>query len=82
MKYVGIVLLSWVARTTLAAAIARPPEIARSRQPGIDCGPKRCLWQASNQAKHDALVQIGVRLEADAHQRASGLRFLASASFW
>jgi hypothetical protein len=45
-------------------------------------GPEVNLQVTADDGADDDLVEIGVRLEADRHQRTSGVCFLESASFW
>ena len=57
-------------------------EVVESRQPAVGRGSKVGFGQASKHSCHDGLVQVCVRLEADAHQRTAGVCLFASASFW
>ena len=47
-----------------------------------DSGSEVNRRHTPNDGREDDLVEIGIRLKADRYQRASGVCFLASASFW
>lgn len=57
-------------------------EIVEPHQPSLGRGAEVGLGKASQHGRNDDLVQVRVRLEADAHQRTSGVCLFASASFW
>ena len=51
-------------------------ETSRGRSPDVN------FLVTVGDGADDDLVEVGVRLEADRHQRTSGMCFFASASFW
>ena len=51
-------------------------------EPGRRRGSEVERRDAPQDCRDDDLIEIGIRLKADWHQRVSGVCFLASASFW
>jgi hypothetical protein len=66
----------------VAAGECQHFRIFEASKAGSGRGPEVNFRVTAGDGADDDLVEVGVRLEADRHQRASGMWFFASASFW